>query len=368
MAEETAKDEKTEDATPRKREEAREQGQVPISTELIAAMLLIAWMGAFMYAGGHLGDDLGRVVKAGIGRIATIGTGDITVTEAARILAGLGREGAATLGVFLGPMMLVGFLVGYGQVGFGITPRAVAVKLEKLDPIKGLGRLFSMRSVVRTGLASLKIALIAGIMLGVGWMQIEDISKLVGSDLGPAMRAVGHVILKCSASAMIAVLALSLIDFAYQRYQHDRDLKMSKQEVKDDMKSSEGDPHLKARIRAVQRELSSQRMMQDVPKATVVVTNPTHYAVALLYERDGEGDGSASTPKVVAKGVDHVAQRIKEIAREADVICFEDVPLARALHAQCEIGDEIPVDLFQAVASVLAYVYRVQGDKVPAQV
>ena len=182
------------------------------------------------------------------------------------------------------------------------------------------------------------------------------------------MRAVGHVILKCSIGAMTVVLALSLVDLAYQRYQHEKDLKMSKQEVKDDMKSSEGDPHLKARIRAVQRELASQRMMQDVPKATVVVTNPTHYAVALLYERGGEDGVGASTPRVVAKGVDHIAQRIKEVAREAHVVCFEDVPLARALHAQCEIGDEIPVDLFQAVASVLAYVYRVQGDKVPARV
>lgn len=368
MAEEAPKDEKTEDATPRKRDEAREQGQVPISTEFIAAMLLIAWMGAFVFAGGHLGKDLGNVVKGGIERIVTVGTSELGVTEAARILLAIGREGALMLGVFIGPMFLVGFLVGYGQVGFGITPKAVALKPEKLDPIKGLGRLFSMRAVVKTGMASAKILLIGGVMLAIGWMQIEDISKLGGTDLGPTLRAVGHVILKCATGAILVVLAISLIDLAYQRYQHERDLKMSKQEVKDDMKSTEGDPHVKARIRAVQRELSSQRMMQDVPKATVVITNPTHYAVALLYEREGEDGRGASTPRVVAKGVDHVAQRIKEIAREADVICFEDVPLARALHAQCEIGDEIPVDLFQAVASVLAYVYRVHGDPVPAGV
>jgi len=133
------------------------------------------------------------------------------------------------------------------------------------------------------------------------------------------------------------------------------------------MKNSEGDPHLKARVRRVQREMASRRMMADVPKATVVVTNPTHYAVALRYDRDEETGAGRGAPVVVAKGVDHVAERIKEIAREAEVLCYEDVPLARALHAQCEIGDEIPVDLFQAVATVLAYVYRVQGEQTPVR-
>ena len=366
MADNVEKDQKTEDATPRRRQEAREQGQVPMSSEFVAAMLLVGWMGAFMFAGGILGEDVGRTVSAGIERIATLGTGDITVSEAARVLAGIGRDGAGTLAIFIGPMMLLGMLVGYGQVGFGITPKAVAFDLAKLNPAKGVGRLFSLRSVVRTGMATAKIILIAAVMIGIASTQLGDIANLTGSDIGPMMRAVGHVVLRCAAGAILTVLVISLIDLAYQRYQHERDLKMSKQEVKDDMKNSEGDPHLKARIRAVQRELASRRMMEDVPTATVVVTNPTHYAVALLYERDGDGESGGSTPRVVAKGVDEVAQRIKQVARENEVLCYEDVPLARALHAQCEIGDEIPVDLFQAVASVLAYVYRVQGDPVPA--
>jgi flagellar biosynthetic protein FlhB len=137
---------------------------------------------------------------------------------------------------------------------------------------------------------------------------------------------------------------------------------MSKQEVRDEMKSTEGDPHLKGRIRRVQRELAARRMMADVPTATVVVTNPTHYAVALRYEDEERSQRSA--PRVVAKGVDHLAQRIKELARESGVPLYEDVPLARALHAQCELGDQVPVDLYEAVAGVLAYVYRVQGEVV----
>ena len=366
MADNVEKDQKTEEATPRRRLEAREQGQVPMSSEFVAAVLLLGWLGAFMVGGGTLGESVGRVVSAGLGRLQSMGTTELTVVEAAGLLASLGREGAAAVGLFILPLFLLGVLVGYGQVGFSITPKAVALDIAKLNPVKGVGRLFSARSVVRTAMAASKITLIGAVIITIAVMQVEDIAQLAGSELGPVLRAIGHVVLKCAAGGILTVLAISLIDFAFQRFQHERDLRMSKQEVKDDMKNTEGDPHLKARIRRVQRELASRRMMQDVPDATVVVTNPTHYAVALKYERDEHGEAIGGAPVVVAKGVDHIAQRIKEVAREAGVVCYEDVPLARALHAQCEIGDEIPVDLFQAVASVLAYVYRVQGDKVPA--
>ena len=157
-------------------------------------------------------------------------------------------------------------------------------------------------------------------------------------------------------AAVLTVVALAVIDLVYQRFQHKQDMRMTRKEVRDEQKNTDGDPQVKARIRRVQREMASRRMMQDVPDATVVITNPEHYAVALQYS---EGGGSA--PRVVAKGVDEVAQRIKAVAREHGVFLFENPPLARALHRQAEIGDPIPEGLYQAVANVLAYVFRVQG-------
>jgi flagellar biosynthetic protein FlhB len=220
--------------------------------------------------------------------------------------------------------------------------------------------MLSARSVVRTGLAILKIAAIAGVMATIAWLQLGDITTLGGGELGPVLAGTGYVAARCVAGAIGVVVLLAVLDLLFQRHQHGRDLRMSKQEVRDEMKSTEGDPHLKGRIRRVQRELAARRMMADVPTATVVVTNPTHYAVALRYEDEERSQRSA--PRVVAKGVDHLARRIKELAREAGVPLYEDVPLARALHAQCELGDQVPVDLYEAVAGVLAYVYRVQGE------
>jgi flagellar biosynthesis protein FlhB len=256
------------------------------------------------------------------------------------------------------PLFLVGLLVGYGQVGFQVAPKAVRLDPSRLSPVKGFGRIFSARSAMRTLSALLKVVLIGAAMSTVVWSSISEVSTMVGNDLGPSLVATGTIVLRAAVAALIVVFALGLFDLVFQRSQHDKDLRMSRKELKEEHRNSEGDPHLRARIRQVQRELASRRMTTDVPNATVVVTNPTHYAVALRYEPDG---APGAAPVVVAKGVDHVARRIKEVAREHGVICFEDVPLARALHAQAEIGQEIPQDLYAAVASVLAYVYRVRG-------
>jgi flagellar biosynthetic protein FlhB len=193
--------------------------------------------------------------------------------------------------------------------------------------------------------------------------HLGELSAMPGTDLGTALAMGANILVRCLIAGVLAMLSLALVDLVFQRLQHTKELRMTKKEVKDELKSTDGDPHVKSRIRQIQRELASRRMMADVPKATVVVTNPTHFAVALHYDRIGENGGA---PYVVAKGVDLVAQRIKEVAREAGVIVYEDRPLARALHASTEIGDVIPAELFQAVASVLAYVYRIQGEPVPA--
>jgi flagellar biosynthetic protein FlhB len=365
MAESEDADQRTEQATPRRRMEAREKGQVPISLELVAALLLIAWTAALAMGGGGLARSIGAGLGSALQELGEIGRSELSVESAAALVGDAGLQATRALLPLILPLFALAALAGYAQVGFQVTPKAIEADLAKLDPIKGLGRLFSARTLVRTLLASAKLAFVAGVMAAIAWGQVGRIAVLSGADLGPALAGAGHVALRCVCGALAAILVLAVLDTLFQRWQHERDLRMSRQELKEELRNLEGDPHIRARIRRVQRELASRRMMADVPKATVVVTNPTHFAVALKYERTtAEGKGLGA-PRVVAKGVDAVAERIKSVAREASVPCYEDVALARALHARCEIGDEVPVDLYQAVAEVLAYVYRLEG-AVPA--
>ena len=363
MAQENESGEKTEEATPRRREEAREKGQVALSTELLAGLSLGVALGGALLFGGPMMKILGELVQGAIQQMGTLGTEEFDLAQAKGVIKGAGNDGLRALMMFALPLLGAAILVGYAQVGFHISPKAIAWEPSKLNPIKGLERMFSMRSVVRTGLSILKLVVIGGTIFITASGQFGNISRMDGVEFGPAMVAIGSVVFRALIGGLIAILVIGLIDLAFQRWQHEKDMYMTKQEVKEEYKNIDGDPHVKARIRQIQREMASRRMMAEVPDASVVVTNPTHYAVALKYDRKGD-DGIA--PRVVAKGVDHVAQKIKEIAAENDVVCFEDVPLARALHAQCEIGDEIPEDLFEAVAGVLAYVYRLRGERLTA--
>ncbi|HUR27030.1 MAG TPA: EscU/YscU/HrcU family type III secretion system export apparatus switch protein, partial [Planctomycetota bacterium] len=245
-------------------------------------------------------------------------------------------------------------------------PKAVGFDLAKISPANGWKKIASLRSGVRTGLGLAKIAVIGTTIVVVAVGQLSGVAMLAESDVGPVLVVTGHLAFKAVIAAIAAMLALAAADLFYQRWQLTKDLRMTKEEARQEHKQEEGDPHVKGRVRRLQRELAARRMMADVPKATVIVTNPTHYAVALKYHKDGfdeRGRKVSAAPRVVAKGVELVAQRIKEIGREANVPLYEDVPLARALHARCEIGDEIPAELFTAVAEVLAYVYRVQDTR-----
>ena len=181
-------------------------------------------------------------------------------------------------------------------------------------------------------------------------------SSVAGTDVQTCLVAIGRLLLRATAAGLLVIIAISLIDLIYQRLQFAKDQRMSKKEIRDEHKNAEGDPHVRARIRQIQREMAMSRMMDDVPDATVVITNPTHYAVALRYV-----DGTDAAPTVLAKGLDEVALRIRAIAAENDVLVVEEPPLARALHRACDVGDAVPEDLFEAVAKVLAYVYRAQG-------
>lgn len=373
MAEGQSSEDKTEDATPRKREEAREEGQVASSKEIIAALMLAAGVASLFLSGGGLAGALGGLIKAYCSHLAAIQDVDFTPGG----VSSMARASLAVLAIpllaMVVPSVAMGLAASFLQVGFKLSPKALTPKLEKFDPIAGAKRMFGTEGIMRTVLAAAKIICIAGAMIGAAWYQLPKFFALSGSELGPWLEGAAGIALRCLGAALLAILVLALIDFFYQRWQFEKNLRMSKQEVKDEHKNIDGDPQVKARIRRVQREMAMSRMMDEVPKATVVVTNPTHYAVALRYER-GPGAGSGlgkraatSAPIVVAKGVDELAQRIKSVATDAGVLLYEDVPLARALHARVEVGELIPEELYEAVAAVLRYVYMVRG-QVPGAV
>jgi flagellar biosynthetic protein FlhB len=320
--------ERSEEPTPRRRQEAREQGQVPLSHEVVGIALLGTIVLSFTLGGDVLAGGVGTLIADATRAIAERGPRELTLEEATAHVWHVGFAGGKLIVGVLAPLFAVGLLAAYGQVGFAISTKALGFNPERLDPAAGFKRIFSMRSTVKTALGLLKLLFVSGAMVAAAWTQIEHIAATGAMDLGPALAAIGHVTLRCVSAGLAAMLVLALADLAYQRWQHEKDLKMSKEEIRQEMKQTEGDPHVKARIRRAQREIASRRMMQDVPKATVVVTNPTHFAVALRYDREDDA-AKGRAPRVVAKGVDLVAQRIKEVAREAGVIVYEDAPLAR---------------------------------------
>lgn len=357
MSDQTPKDEKTEEATPKKRDEAREKGQVAMSQDLVASLMLLGALIAFMLTGQSLLLGAAQLTGGFLGQLDSWAMEEMDVNQAAALVSEPWWEILRALGMFLVPMFVIGALVGYLQVGFKIAPKALEMGLQKLDPIKGAGKIVGARGFMRLGQSILKLIAIAAVVVATTYIYLPRLNALAHMELPQALYHGARFVALVAAWAIAAIIAIALIDLIFQRRQHDKDLRMSKNEIKQELKNSQGDPQIKSRIRAIQREMSARRMMEDVPKATVVVTNPTHYAVALYYEKDADGAPLVAAPKVVAKGVDALARRIKELADENGVILYEDVPLARALHARCEIGDLVPVELFEAVATVIRHVY-----------
>ena len=252
-------------------------------------------------------------------------------------------------------------LINVLQVGVNFTSKPLIPKLSKLNPISGVARLFSMRSLNELFKSILKIAIIATIAYVTIRGKMDRLVLMV--EMTPAQIGYGAMALafEIFVKTVMALAILAFLDFAFQKWQFLQDMKMTKEEVKEEWKQTEGDPHVKARIRSLQREASRKRMMSSVPQADVVVTNPTHLAVALSYDSD-----KASAPIVVAKGRALLAEKIKQIARENNVPIVEDKPLAQALYKQVEVGEVIPILFYQAVAELLAYVYKLKGRPVYA--
>lgn len=351
MADDTG-GEKTEKATGRRREQARNKGQVAKSQEVSGAVLLLVGMVVLVASGGHFAGVLGRntayllaqshlLGPAGLGGVRELLSANLEVLLAA-------------MGPLLAALLIAGLTGNLMQVGFHASAEALAFKTEKLNPITGMQKFFRKTMFFELVKNVLKIGLIALL----AWWTIGG---LMGKLAGTAVLALPEIVAVGKSGFMVLMarllaftILLALFDWIWQKRQYEENIRMSKHEIRQENKELEGDPQIKARIRGLQFEMARKRMLADVPKADVVITNPTHFAVALRYE-----PGSAA-PVVVAKGQDHLAGVIRQIARQARVPIIENKPVARALYRQVEVGKRIPESLFQAVAEVLAYVYRLK--------
>ena len=342
--------EKTEQPTPRRRQEAREEGQVPRSTDLTAAIGLLAALVLLNVFGPDMFYRMTALVREMM---------DVSSTDGGEVPLWLAQAGYATAVIllpFLGLLMLFGVSGSVVQTGLMILPKKLAPNLEHFDPTKGVKRVFSFDSVTRTLLGVFKMSLI-GL---VAYRTIVDrIGEVIGVGALPAIAVLnvsGSIIFTLMLRLALVLLLLGLIDYFYQRHKIEKQLRMNRQEIRDELKRMEGDPLLKMRRRQVMQKLAMQRISRDVPRADVVVTNPTEYSVALKYD-----EATMSAPRMLAKGKDLVALRIRQIAREHGIPVVQRPPLARGLYADCEAGDEIPPKYYRAMAEVLAYVYQLSG-------
>ncbi|MFO7653885.1 MAG: flagellar biosynthesis protein FlhB [Candidatus Krumholzibacteriia bacterium] len=343
--------ERTEKATPRRHEKARERGQVARSLEVNAAVLLAVGLTALVLLGGHFGRVLGRNGSYLLGQAHVLQVDNPAGLQL--LLMGNLQVFGWALAPLVGAILVAALLANVAQVGLQVTPAAMAPRPEKLNPLTGMKRFFQKRTFFELVKNLLKIGVLSLLALVtirslLGEMNATPLLAL------PDVLAVGrHGFVQLVARLLAVMFVLAIVDWFWQRRQHEDSLKMSKHEIKQEGKDMEGDPQIKARVRGLQMEMARKRMLTAVPQADVVVTNPTHLAVALKYER------GAAAPVVVAKGADHLAGIIRKIARESRVPVIENKPVARALY-EVPLGKPVPESLFQSVAEILAYVYRLR--------
>ena len=354
--------EKTEEPTSKKKEDVRKKGQVAKSTELNNAITLIVMFIAFRFLGLYIGEGFMNIMKyifTTFPDYVKPVNGQITIREFTTLLTSVMLRMLLLLLPVFAIGVTVAFTVNLVQVKWKVSFEPMKPKFDKLNPVSGFKRFFSVKKLIDLALSIAKIALIFIVV----YNYLKDSYALLSLfyDL-PVFDAVGvvcKIVMDLGLRISLIYLFLAFLDYIYQRYKFHKDIMMTKQEVKDEMKNSEGDPQIKGKIRQKMMEVSRRRMMQAVPQADVVITNPTHFAVALKYDTE-----MADAPIVVAKGQDFLAQKSKDEAREANVEIVENKPLARMLYHNVEVGEVIPPELYQAVAEVLAFVYnaRQYGD------
>jgi flagellar biosynthetic protein FlhB len=347
--------EKTQDPTPHRRQQARNEGNVARSQDLTSAVLLIAGVAALLTLGGTLVEFLADFAQRQIGGQAWLHA-DSTLVVAQ--WNGMILELSKRLLPILGVLMLTAIVVNLAQVGFLFLPEKVGFDIARLDILKAFGRIFSLDGVVRLGFGLFKIAVIATVAAICLWKERTVVVELVGQTLPVVAAYLAQTVLWISMKVGVALLILAVFDFGYQYWRHEQDLKMTPQEVREELRNLEGDPQIVARRRAVQRQLVMNRLSSAVPKADVVITNPTELAIAIQYNPE-----KMAAPVVVAKGAGVVAQRIRRLALENGIPIIEKKPLAQALYREVDVNQPIPQDKYAAVAEVLAFVYHLKGKK-----
>ncbi len=352
MADDT---EKSEVPTPRRRQEARSRGQIPKSQDLTAAILLLVGLITLDAFGESI---LGRLFD--MTKFMLSGGGDSAVRGSQ--LLPLGAEAMKQMFFLLLPILLVfmfaSFVVVLLQTGLLFTVEPLKWSLDKLNPLRGVKKMVSMHTVVMLLINLGKLGIVGSVVYFSIVGQLDRIMFSASLVFTEVVRLGIEIFFTLGIRVSIVLIILGLLDWFYQRFKHERELKMSKEEVKEEMRSMDGDPVMKRRRREVQMQIAMQRLRQDVPQADVVVTNPTHIAVALKYDTE-----TMSAPRVLAKGKDHLAQRIRLLAIEAGIPIVERKPLARVLYKLVEVGQEVPPHLYKAVAEVLAYVYELSGKR-----
>lgn len=343
---------RTEEATPRRREEARKEGNVPRSIELTSVLTLLAGLLVLKNAGGGLMIQIMDLMGS---TFRNLRSEEWTIGTAAYFF---GPVGSIYLGAMLplfAAIALVGIASNLAQSGLVLATKPVTPDFSRINPLQGFQRVFSTRSLVELVKQVAKLAIIGYVV----YQSLQDkylqMVTLSGTDIRAAAGTISEIAAEVLLKAGAALLVLALLDYGYQRWHYERSIRMTKEEITEEMRQSEGDPHIRAKIRQQQRQMAARRMMRDVPAADVVLTNPTHYAVAIQYRPE-----AMRCPKVVAKGQLLIAEKIKEIARQHGVPVIENKPLAQALYTMVEVGGEIPPTLYQAVAEVLAFIYSLK--------
>lgn len=348
-------DGKTEKATPKRRREAREKGQVLQSREITTALVLMSVFVAVRVFGKNIYSLLSEYMKKVLTeypKIEDLYMPDVIV----RVFIDGVLVFLSAIGPILAIALLTSLIVGYAQVGFIFTLETLKPKFDKINPISGFKRLFSMRGVVELLKSIFKIAIIGYISYSYLNGKASAILSLMNMQIMQMATFIAVTSLNLAIRICVALIILGTFDYLYQWWEFEKSLMMSKQEIKEEYKQTEGNPEIKSKIKQKQRQISMRRMMQEIPKADVIITNPTHYACALKYDAQ-----ESSAPVLIAKGQDYIAARIKEIAKENGLEIVENKQLARTIFDTVEIGQAIPQELYQAVAEVLAFVYSLKG-------
>ena len=351
--------EKTEPATEKKLRDARKEGQVAKSKEIANGLCLLALFVLLKAWIGNIGTGLGELFSGVYDRIPSLAVMPNGTTPSGNLYAMLSFAIMRII-VIAGPVFLVGFVVAFisdvMQVKWYPTMKPLQPKLSRLNPISGFKRIFSANSIAELVKSIAKIILIAWVAWSYIKKRYELFFALPQMPLGTALTGIGELVIGLGIQISAIYMILALADYAYQKWKFNNDMKMTKQEIKEEYKEQEGDPQIKGKQKQRMQEASRRRMMQQLPEADVVITNPTHYAVAIKYDSQ-----LYPAPVVIAKGEDYLAQKIKEVAKEHKIEIVENKPLARMLYANVDIGAQIPPELYEAVANVLAYVYQLQG-------